>query len=398
MAAGMKPVVCKGFKAAGIKAGIKTSGLKDLGLIYSERPAAVAGVFTRNFVKSPSVWLDMERVRLGMSRAVVVNSGNANCCNGTVGMVDARRMTALVAESLGLDEQSVLVASTGVIGKPMPMDQVALAIPKLVKECRVDGFEDLSEAIMTTDTVPKRVFRQGDLDGHPYTLLAVAKGAGMIRPDMATMLCFVCTDVAAEPGFLQKSLKTAVDRSLNRISIDGDTSTNDTALILANGASGARIQTSDHEKAFQSLLDEALIQVARDLVRDGEGVTKLVEVKVKGAKDIADAQKITDTIVHSPLVKTALFGEDANWGRIVAAAGRAGIPLVLEKMAVSFDDVRVFENGTGLYGDTEARATAVLKKPEFTITVDLGLGAAEYSMITCDFSIDYVKINADYRT
>ena len=220
----------------------------------------------------------------------------------------------------------------------------------------------------------------------------------MIRPDMATMLCFVCTDAEAEPCFLQTALKTAVDRSLNRISIDGDTSTNDTALLMANGASGARILTEAHQGLFQALLDDLLIQVAKDLVRDGEGVTKLVEVVVRGAKDMQDAKKIADTIAHSPLVKTAMFGEDANWGRIVAAAGRAGVPIVLEKMSVSFDDVRVFENGMGVQGDIDAKATSVLKKPAYTIYVDLCLGDSHYSIITCDFSIDYVKINADYRT
>lgn len=394
----MTSVVCKGFKAAGVKAGIKESGQKDLGLIYSEKPAAVAGVFTRNCVKAPSVWLDMQRVRSGWCRAVIVNSGNANCCNGAAGMADAERMTALLAESMGLAAGEVLVASTGVIGKPMPIQKVAAAIPALTAECRDDGFDDFSRAIMTTDTVPKLVCRHGEIDGAPFTLLAAAKGAGMIRPDMATMLCFVCTDACAEPDFLQEALKMAVDRSLNRISIDGDTSTNDTALLMANGASDARIVTEAHRGLFQALLDDLLIQVARDLVRDGEGVTKLVEVVVRGARDTEDAKKIADTIAHSPLVKTAMFGEDANWGRIVAAAGRAGVPFVLEKMSVSFDDVRVFENGMPVKGDANANATAVLKKPDYAICVDLGMGPSQYAIITCDFSLDYVKINADYRT
>ena len=394
----MEKLLVKGFRAAGIAAGLKKKGKKDLGLLFSQVQANVAGVFTRNRVKASPVLLDMERIKSGVSQAVIVNSGNANCCTGDQGMKDARTMARLAASELGISEDLVLVASTGVIGEPLPINKIEIAVPDLVGSLKPEGISNLARAIMTTDTVPKKVSREGQLEGKTFTVTGVAKGAGMTRPDMATMLCFVCTDVEAESEVLKETLAKAADRSFNRITIDGDTSTNDTVLVLANGLSGAAIQNSAHKKIFQKVLDEIFLDLAKRLVRDGEGVTKLVEVIVRGAALDMDARKIADAIAHSPLVKTAFFGEDANWGRILAAAGRADAAIDPDKIDVFFDDVQMVKAGMGCGKIIEAEATKVLKKSEYTLAVDLNIGHESYSMYTCDFSVDYVKINADYRS
>jgi glutamate N-acetyltransferase/amino-acid N-acetyltransferase len=389
---------CPGFRTAGVHAGLKKNGDLDLGLIHAERPATVAGVFTRNRVQAAPVQLTRQRTAGGRCRAVIVNSKNANCCTGADGLRDARTMTHLVARTLGIDDDEVLVASTGVIGAPMPMEKIAAAVPALCQSLVADDVEALARSMMTTDTVPKVVRRRGTVYGHDFTVVGVAKGAGMIRPDMATMLCFVMTDARASSDVLQAALGAGVDRSLNRITIDGDTSTNDTCLLLASGASGARIDTNGAREAFQKVLDEVLMDLARRLVADGEGVTKVVTVSVCGAQTDADARRIVDAVAHSPLVKTAFFGQDANWGRILAAAGRAGAKLDPERLALFFDDVQMVRDGIGSGPAAEAAATAVLKKDAFTVTLNLGLGRGRAEMLTCDFSIDYVKINADYRS
>ncbi len=394
----LESIQCPGFQAAGMAAGIKKNGAPDLGLIYSQVPAAVAGVFTRNQVQAAPVLVSKARTARGTARAVVVNAGNANCCTGDQGMADAETMAALAAAALQLAPEDVLVASTGVIGAPLPIEKIESGAPVLAKGLSPQGFEDFSRAIMTTDTVPKLVQRRGQIDGRPVTLVAAAKGAGMIRPDMATMLCFICSDVQISSSLLQQSLKSAVDRSLNRMTIDGDTSTNDTVLVLANGSSGATVQTPDQLKIFQALLDDLLMDTTRRLVRDGEGVTKVVQVNVQGASSDAAALRIADTVSHSPLVKTAFFGEDANWGRIIAAVGRAGVPIDPQKIDLFFDQVQMVRQGRWCGSEAEAQATAVLKRPEFSITIDLHQGRGAESMLTCDFSVDYVKINADYRS
>jgi glutamate N-acetyltransferase / amino-acid N-acetyltransferase len=391
-------IQCPGFNAAGMAAGIKKRQGFDLGLIYSRQPATVAGVFTRNQVQAAPVVLTRTRVADGCARAVIVNSGNANCCTGSQGADDARHMADFVAAGLDLAPEQVLVASTGVIGQPLPLKKIESAGPQLVGALRPDGFEDFAHAIMTTDTVPKLVRRQAEIDGRPFTLLAIAKGAGMIRPDMATMLCFVCSDVAISPAILQQSLQKAVDRSLNCITIDGDTSTNDMVLVMANGVSGATVETTGQQKIFQQLLDELLLDVARRLVKDGEGVTKVVEIKVQGAATREAAFCVADAVAHSPLVKTAFFGEDANWGRIMGAVGRAGVPVDADKIDICFDQVKMVHQGQGCGPDAEAQATRVLQQAEFSVTIDLHQGQGEAAILTCDFSIDYVKINADYRS
>jgi glutamate N-acetyltransferase / amino-acid N-acetyltransferase len=394
----LEPIGCPGFEAAGMAAGIKKDGVFDLGLICSSLPAVVAGVFTRNQVQAAPVLVSKVRVAKGTARAVVVNSGNANCCTGEQGMADAEAMAALTAAELNLAPEDVLVASTGVIGAPLPIEKIASAAPILATHLAPEGFETFSRAIMTTDTVPKLVQRRGEIDGRPVTLVAAAKGAGMIRPDMATMLCFVCTDARIQAPLLQQSLKDAVDRSLNRITIDGDTSTNDMVLMLANGASGVSVQTPEQQKIFQALLNDLLMDIAHRLIKDGEGVTKVVRITVQGAPSDAAAWRIADTVAHSPLVKTAFFGEDANWGRIIAAVGRAGVPLDPQKIDLYFGRVQIIGRGRWCGPEAENRATAVLKQAEFSVTIDLNQGRGTDGLLTCDFSLDYVRINADYRT
>ena len=372
---------CNGMQAAGIAAGLKKNGHPDLGLIYSETTASAAAVFTRNVVQAAPVMLDRQRIPSGRCRAIVVNSGNANCCNGENGMRDAVATCAAVARALDIPEDQVLVASTGVIGQPLPIDRVTEAVPTLVADLADDGFERLAAAIMTTDTEPKCIRRQGRLDDRTFNVVAVAKGAGMIRPDMATMLCFACTDAAIDAALLDTMLRQAVDQSFNRITIDGDTSTN-----------------ASEQAVFQGVLDAIFLDLAKWLVRDGEGANKLVEVRVQGAGSDEDARQIADTVADSPLVKTALFGEDANWGRILGAAGRAGVTFDPAKIDLYFDDVRMVAAGVGCGAEAEAAATAVLQQSELRITLDLNAGAGVASVLTCDFSLDYVRINADYRS
>jgi glutamate N-acetyltransferase/amino-acid N-acetyltransferase len=387
-----------GFQAAGVAAGLKKNGRKDLGLIFSTVPAAVAGVFTRNRIQAAPVVLDRKRIQTGKGRAIVVNSGNANCCTGEQGMQNALAMAKAVADGLDLPEEQVLVASTGVIGEQLPIQKIKTAVPALLGALKPEGLSELAEAIMTTDTVPKVVAVKRQLAGKSFHLAAVAKGAGMIRPDMATMLCFVISDIEPPATVMQTMLKTAVDRSFNRITVDGDMSTNDTVIFMANGASGVAADTREARQVLQGVLDDVLLQLARLCVKDGEGATKLVDVRVSGAASDPDARSVADTVANSSLVKTALFGQDANWGRILAAAGRAGVPIDPARVDIYFDEVMMVKDGLGRGKAVEAQATAVLKKPEFVITIDLKMASGCASVLTCDFSIDYVKINADYRS
>ncbi len=394
----METYPCKGFRAAGVAAGLKKNGHKDLGLIASTTPAVAAGVFTQNRVQAAPVMLDRERIRSGLCQAVVANSGNANCCTGEAGMQAARETARLAASALGISEDLVLVASTGVIGQPLPVDKIGGVMPSLAASLQPDGFKTFAEAIMTTDTVPKLISREGMLAGKPFTIVGAAKGAGMIAPNMATLLCFVCTDIGATADQLHACLSESVQQSFNRITVDGDTSTNDTALILASGLSGAVIRGADDQAVFQKVLSGVLIDLAKLLVKDGEGATKLVEVCVKGAASEGDARKIADTVANSNLVKTAIFGEDANWGRILAAAGRSGVALDPNRTDIFFNDVLMFSEGSGRGAAAEDEVSRILKRPEFVITVDIHDGDCRSSVWTCDFSVDYVRINADYRS
>ncbi len=394
----MENIECPGFKAAGVVAGLKKDGQKDLGIIVSEVPANVAGVFTKNSVQAACVSLCKKRIESGKAQAIIANSGNANCCTGKNGMRDTILMAEYISQGLDLSEEMVFVASTGVIGAPLPIDLIKSAMPDLLGSLSNHGFADFAEAVMTTDTVRKMVSRKGTINGKSFTVIGVAKGSGMIRPDMATMLCFVCSDIEAPSDKLQAMLASSVDDSFNRITVDGETSTNDMVLLLANGLSGVRLNTMSDMEVFQKELDAVLKDLARQIVKDGEGATKLVEIEVKGAQSDSDARLIADTVANSNLVKTAFFGQDANWGRIIAAAGRSGAKLDQDNIDIYFDDIEIVSCGVFSGDDAERKATKILEKPEFTITIDLNIGKGEASVLTCDFSIEYVKINANYRT
>lgn len=394
----MEPIKCKGFKAAGMASGIKKNGLKDLGIIYSDVSAKAAGVFTKNRIAAAPVVLDKKRLASGVARAVIVNSGNANCCTGGDGMAAAERMSACVSRALGIADEQVLVSSTGVIGEPLPVEKIESAVPALAEKLSPEGLGDFAEAILTTDLALKTYSVSREIGGSTFALTGVAKGSGMIMPDMATMLAYVLTDADVEADDLKRMLKISSDRSFNRITVDGDTSTNDTVLLLANGLSGVCMDSPERLAVFQDALDEIMIALAKMVVRDGEGATKLVDVQVKGAESDSDAFKIAETVANSNLVKTALFGEDANWGRILGAAGRAGAEIDPDTIDIWFNDVQMVKNGAGCGKEAEALATEVLKQKEFAIIIDLNLKDGRDRMFTCDFSIDYVKINADYRS
>ncbi|MFP4572648.1 MAG: bifunctional glutamate N-acetyltransferase/amino-acid acetyltransferase ArgJ [Desulfobacterales bacterium] len=388
----------KGFKASAVSAGIKKNGKKDLALIVSESPAAVAGVFTSNRVQAAPVVLDKQRLTEGVCKAIIANSGNANCCTGEKGMEDAVLMTRAAAEALDIDQRHVMAASTGVIGMPLQIDAIESFMPELVSALDPDGFQSAAEAIMTTDTRPKYIVRQEQIRGETYSIAAIAKGAGMISPDMATMLCFACTDLAIDSVALQKALYYANERSFNRITIDGDTSTNDTVLVLANGRSDAVVKTPEEKRAFANILTEMFEELAKMIVADGEGATKCVEIKVANASSDKEARQMADTVANSNLVKTAFFGEDANWGRIMAALGRTGVKFDPETVDISFGGVKTVENGQGCGAGAEALAAEVMRKNEFSVLIDIKAGHGAASVLTCDLSLDYVKINADYRS
>ncbi|MFW5691288.1 MAG: bifunctional glutamate N-acetyltransferase/amino-acid acetyltransferase ArgJ [Chloroflexota bacterium] len=399
----------KGFRAAGVPCGLKKNGALDFALIVSEGPAIAAGVFTRNHVKAAPLLVSMDRLKSSRDRvrAVVINAGNANAMTGAQGLHDAEQTTQLVGQALDTGADAVLVLSTGVIGQLLDMQKIAAGVDQAA-HCLTRTWDDAARAIMTTDTRPKlRSVRVTQADGGTYTIAGIAKGAGMIAPNMATMLGIVVTDAQLSAGQAQQALDTAVPQTFNRIVVDGDMSTNDTVFLLANGASGAAVQTDADTTQFQAALTAVCRELAQAIVRDGEGVTKFVTINVSGAVDDQAAWQIANTIATSPLVKTAFFGEDANWGRIVAAAGRAGVPLEVDSVRLSIapgvdapdsaDALLLVENGTRTDYD-EADATAIFQAAEITVNLALGLGDGSARVWTSDLSIDYVKINADYRT
>ncbi len=391
----------KGFRFSAVEAAIKKPGRLDLALIESQSPATTSAVFTTNSVKAAPVLLSRDRVVQGPIRALVVNSGNANACTGKQGMDDALETTRLVARYLDIAEEEVLVASTGVIGVPLPMDRLTVALHPLVKALSDgSGLDVVAQAIMTTDTFPKMESRQGTADGKPYTIAGVAKGAGMIMPNMATMLAFIVTDAAVELDWLENIFTAGCDVSFNSITVDGDTSTNDSAIILANGAAGNEPLAAHADGAgeFVQLLNELLLSLARQIVMDGEGATKFVTITVAGALNDLQARKAAMAIANSSLVKTAFYGQDANWGRILAAVGYSGVTVDQDQIDLYFDDVLMVKNGLFAGGDAEAQGSAVLKKREFGVTVDLKLGMGRSLVYTSDLSHEYIDINADYRT
>lgn len=389
-----------GILAAGMASGIKKADTPDLALIVSECAATAAGVFTTNRVAAAPVLLDRERLRRGKARAILINSGNANACTGRQGYADAVEMASLVARALGLSSEDVLVGSTGVIGKPLPMEQIRAAVPILAGRLRREGGEEAARAIMTTDTILKTAAAEETIGGRTVTVGGIAKGSGMIHPQMATMLAYLATDAKVSRGLLQQGLRLATEQTFNRIPVDGDTSTNDTVLCLANGLAGNRpiISGSADARRFQALLERVCLDLAKHIARDGEGATKLVELVVTGARTEAEALRVATTIATSSLVKTAWFGEDANWGRIMAAIGRAGVRLAPHKIAIAYGKGDVVRRGIGLGQAAEERANAVLKEREFTVTVNLGSGKGTARVWTTDLSPDYVTINASYRS
>ncbi|MFZ4857783.1 MAG: bifunctional glutamate N-acetyltransferase/amino-acid acetyltransferase ArgJ [Desulfuromonadaceae bacterium] len=390
----------KGFQFSTVEAAIKKPGRKDLALIYSTVPATAAAVFTTSSVKAAPVLVSRENIACGFAQALVVNSGNANACTGEPGLVVAQETTRLVALALGVETSLVQVCSTGVIGVQMPMERISSTIPRLAEGLLTGTFADVADAIMTTDTFAKLETVRGEAGGIGYTVAGIAKGAGMIMPNMATMLSFIITDAAVEPNFLQETFRRAVDVSFNAITVDGDMSTNDTCLIMANGMADNPLITegSPEGEGFAAILNSVLLSLAKQIVKDGEGATKFVEIRVTGALNNADAKRAALAIANSSLVKTAFFGQDANWGRIFAAVGYSGAEVDQTRLSLSFDDVCMARNGIFAGDDAEARGTAVLKQKEFTVSVDLGIGSGAAVMYTSDLTHEYISINADYRS
>lgn len=389
-----------GFQFSGISGGIKKNGARDFGLIHSDTEATAAGVFTTNQVKAAPVLLDMERIKRGKGQTILVNSGNANACTGEKGLENVRLLADLVAEELHIDPEVVLVASTGVIGQHLPMDRIVKKIPKLVQELSPQGVRSVAEAIMTTDTRPKIDYETVNIDGKEIRICGVAKGAGMIHPRMATMLSFVMSDVSIVQEVLAASTREGADKTFNRVTIDGDTSTNDTLLVLANGKGDNPTinSASPGLVRFQEKLWAVMGRLSKKLIEDAEGATKFVEIVVKGAPQEDDALKVAFSIAHSPLVKTAFFGQDINWGRVLCAAGYSGVTIDLSRLDLFVNDVPIVRKGCGCGKEAENRATEAMKKRSFVVTLDLHLGGAGVSVFTSDLSYDYVRINGSYRS
>lgn len=386
-----------GFLAAGLACGIKPSGKPDLALIVSDRPAAAAAVFTTSRFPGAPVVVSRAHMRGRVARGVVVNSGVSNVANGARGLADAREMTRLLAREIGASPREIQVASTGVIGRELPMAKLRVGIARAAAALSPRGFEDAASAILTTDNVPKLVH----LRARGFALAGMAKGAGMIMPRMATMLAFIVTDLAVEPGFLQAALREAVDPTFNALTIDGETSTSDTVLVMANGAAGNRPISagSARAKEFARALRETSSDLCYRLARDGEGVTKLATVDVVGARSSGDADRVARSVANSALVKTALFGGDPNWGRIVQAIGAAGVALRPAHVDVRIGGVQMLRGGEPSGGAAGLRrAERAMKKKEIAIEISLGRGPGRARMLTTDFSYEYVRINAEYTT
>jgi glutamate N-acetyltransferase / amino-acid N-acetyltransferase len=392
-----------GFVAAATACGLKESGRPDLALLVSQADCTAAALFTRNQVVAAPVVVDRETLSANRRqiRAVIANAGCANACTGVTGLANARQMQQLTAAAVGCRADQVMVLSTGVIGVQLDMEKIARGVEQTAANLSTEGGHAATRAIMTTDTRPKQMAIEVELSGGKVRIGGMAKGAGMIHPDMATMLAVITTDAAVAPDLLQELLARAANRSFNRISIDGDTSTNDTVLILANGTTGVDISGGATADAFERALTSLCTGLAQAIVRDGEGATKFIELTVSGAAGEADALAVAHTVATSPLVKTAFAGSDPNWGRIVAAAGRAGVPLEPNRLSLSVTaggkSLQLVYQGSPT-GYPEAEAAALFAQAEFCLRLDLGLGPAETVVWTCDLSHDYVSINADYRT
>jgi glutamate N-acetyltransferase / amino-acid N-acetyltransferase len=393
-----KDFYVKGFKASSIAAGLKKNGAPDMALIYSERNAVAAGVFTTNKVKAAPVLLSMEHILDGRARAIVANAGNANACTGSEGLKNAGLTGEMIARELGIKPDDVLIASTGVIGAQLDMDKVGKAIPGLVKGLSFDKVQLAAEAIMTTDSFPKISLFEGEAGGVTYRILGMAKGAGMIMPNMATMLSFILTDIDIQETQLKKALSYCVEKTFNTITVDGDTSTNDTVFIMANGVAGNGALNSEELDAFTRGLQSVMKDLSTMIVRDGEGATKLVFINIKGAASMKDAEKAARNIANSYLVKTAFYGQDANWGRIMAALGRSGIIMLEKGVSILIDDVRIVAGGLSVGQAQEKKAAERMKEKAFSVTIELNVGNHDFNITTCDLTHEYVSINANYRT
>ncbi len=392
----------RGFSFAATRCGIRKSRT-DLGVLVADQAVSAAAVFTTNRVKAAPVLVSREHLGAskGRARAVVVNSGNANCATGAAGLAASRTTAAALARELGCAPKEIQVCSTGVIGVPLAVEKITDALPALVhsRVAKAEAFDEFARAILTTDTRPKQAWATCRIGGKTVRVAGCAKGAGMIHPQMATMLAFIVTDVAATPAVLRRLLRQVVDRTFNAISVDGDTSTNDTVLLLASGASGAAplVAASDDEKRFAQALEKVCRALALEIVADGEGAGHVVEIEVRGAANDRAARRVAETIATSPLVKTALAGADPNWGRILAAAGRAGVEFNPAKARVWLAGRLVCRGGTPVPFD-EADVHRLMEQREFSVAIDLGAGPGRARMWTCDFTAEYVRINASYRT
>lgn len=394
----------KGFLAAGVHCGLKKNVLKkDLALIYSEVNANAWGVFTKNKVKGAPIYISKEHLVNKSARAIIVNSGNANTCNGTDGLAKAKKMTSLQARALGIKSHEVLVASTGVIGIPLNIDAIKDGIPSLTKALSPTGGSDASAAIMTTDTFSKELSVKFMIDSKEVTIGAMAKGSGMIEPNMGTMLGFITTDINICPNLLKEALIDAVNVSFNRVSVDGDTSTNDSVFILANGLAENNLieNKDDNYNTFLTALKELCVAISKLIARDGEGATKLIECTVSNASTQAEAEKLSKSVINSSLVKTAIFGADANWGRILCALGYSKIDFDPNKVDVAFESsvgkIDVCIQGAGLNFD-EAKAKEILNEENIKILVNMNSGSCEVTTWGCDLTYEYVRINGDYRS
>ncbi|MBM6749331.1 bifunctional glutamate N-acetyltransferase/amino-acid acetyltransferase ArgJ [Megamonas rupellensis] len=389
----------KGFTAAGVKAGIKKSGNLDVAVIYTKTKAVVAGTFTQNKVAAAPVYVSKEVVATGTAHAIVANAGCANACTGQQGLDDAHKMAQIAADELGVNADDVIVGSTGVIGVNLPMDKLEAGIKDAVANLSADGSDNAGRAIITTDTHSKSVTCEFELSGKTVRMGAIAKGSGMIRPNMATMLCYITTDIAIDQALLQKAVSGCVEKSFNMISVDGDMSTNDMVIVLANGeANNAKIteENADYQIFFDKLM-MLCTELAKQIAADGEGASKFLTINVKGAKSFADAKTVGMAIANSPLVKTAFFGEDPNWGRVICAVGYSGADMVPEKTVVKFGGITIFANGTGATYDEKALAH-VMKQKDIVIDIELNMGQEDATVWSCDLSYEYVKINGEYHT
>ncbi|KPK16856.1 MAG: hypothetical protein AMJ62_03655 [Myxococcales bacterium SG8_38] len=390
-----------GFRFAGVYAGIKANGALDLGLLCADRPVVAAGLFTTNRVRAAPVTISERRLRTGLCQAILVNSGNANACTGRQGREAALSLTQAVASALRVSRGLVVPASTGVIGAQLPRETIERAIPSLVSDLSNAGAERFARAIMTTDRAPKMARAEVKIGRTVCKVLGIAKGAGMIHPNMATTLAFVTTDAALSHAGLSYMLRRAAEATFNRATVDGDTSTNDSIYALASGAATTR-EISRGTAAGRRLagaLTEVLESLAKQIVADGEGAEHLVRIEVRGARTDADAVQIARTIAGSQLVKTAIFGCDPNWGRILAAAGRSGVRFNPDHVSMAIADVPIFQHGAPvMQAKTEAKAAIVMKRPEYTIALKVGRGRGIGHYWTCDLGHEYVRINADYRT